>query len=197
MFKKYEMDGFVSQSLSDTPDAPSSVLSKYLGRPAHLAYKGPRPRPCSPTIAFPELNTTVSYQDGYPLLFLSEESVTAVETQVRGYVGVQGVGDKWETEPLVIERYGTNVHRYRITHRRRFRPNIVLRGGGPFIEDTWREIAICSQDGGGVSPVFSLVSVSTRCLVRVRSGSNDRPVLMMVGYDGTGPERRPEDWIER
>jgi hypothetical protein len=109
MFRKHAMDGCIGQSLSGTPDAPSSALTKYLGKPVHLVYKGPRPRLCNPTFLFPKLEATVLYHDNYPLLFLSEESVTATETQVRHSVGVEGVEDKWETEPLTVERYWDNA----------------------------------------------------------------------------------------
>lgn len=86
-------------------ESPSSTLSKYLGRSVHLVYKGPRPRVCQPTTAYPELKATVSYQDGYPLLVLSEESVKEVEKQTKKIVGVQGVEEQWRDEPLVIERF--------------------------------------------------------------------------------------------
>jgi hypothetical protein len=43
----------------------------------------------------------------------------------------------------------------------RFRPNIVVRGGGAFSEDNWEEISIGSKDG----PSITLVSKCTRCLV--------------------------------
>jgi uncharacterized protein len=44
------------------------------------------------------------YQDGYPLLLLSEESVEATEKEVRKYVGTLGIGERWKDEKLVIER---------------------------------------------------------------------------------------------
>ena len=80
------------------------MLSKFLGRSVHLTYKGPQPRACNPTQTFPALVATVSYQDGYPLLFLSEESVAEVERQLKGYVGVQGIEERWKEDKLVIER---------------------------------------------------------------------------------------------
>jgi hypothetical protein len=59
---------------------------------------------CLPTTAFPELKATVSYQDAYPLLILSEESVKEVERRVKDYVGVQGIDERWKDQSLVIER---------------------------------------------------------------------------------------------
>jgi len=35
---------------------------------------------------------------------LSEESVDAAETEVRKYVGTQGVEERWKDDKLVIER---------------------------------------------------------------------------------------------
>ena len=104
LFKKYIIDGYICQSVSTTSVSPSSILSKYLEKPVHLVYKGPHPRMCQPTTAFPELDATVSYQDGYPLLFLSEESVGEVESRSRHYVGMGGVEEWWKTESLVVER---------------------------------------------------------------------------------------------
>jgi hypothetical protein len=68
-------------------------------------YKGPRARICEPTFDFPSLDASLRYQDGYPLLVLSEESVDAAETEVRKYVGTQGVEERWKDDKLVIERW--------------------------------------------------------------------------------------------
>lgn len=67
-------------------------------------YKGPRTRICDPTLDFPNLDASMRYQDGYPLLLLSEESVEATEKEVRKYVGTLGIGERWKDEKLVIER---------------------------------------------------------------------------------------------
>jgi hypothetical protein len=104
--KKSEMDGYIGQSIGNT--SPSTILSKFLGKQVHLVYKGPVPRPCNPTFAFPQLQSTIAYQDGYPMLFLSEETVEEVERQVRNYVGVQGVEERWRDDRLVIERQAFN-----------------------------------------------------------------------------------------
>lgn len=68
-------------------------------------FKGPRARTCVPTLDFPNLDANLHYQDGYPLLILSEESVEAAEREVRDYVGVQGVEEKWKDDKLVVERW--------------------------------------------------------------------------------------------
>jgi uncharacterized protein YcbX len=50
----------------------------------------------------------------------------------------------------------------------RFRPNVVVKGGDPFVEDGWEEIVIGSHQEHADQPpaTISLVSSSTRCLVR-------------------------------
>lgn len=93
----------LSSSVNDT-------LSKYLGRPAQLALKGPRERVCEATVAAPTLGSPdwpaeVVFQDGYPLLVASLESARAVQDYVRSTVGKQGVAEKWKEEELAIERY--------------------------------------------------------------------------------------------
>jgi uncharacterized protein YcbX len=99
------VDGYIcGKSARTNSETPSSILSKYLGRPVHLSYKGPRPRICHPTQIFPALEASISYQDGYPLLFLSEESVEEVERQLRGHVGTQGIEERWKKDKLAIER---------------------------------------------------------------------------------------------
>ena len=87
------------------PHAPSRELSKYFGKDVHLIYKGPRPRPCEPTLDFPELAATAVFQDGYPLLVASEESLRSIQARIRGQIGVQGVEDRWAMEDLEITRY--------------------------------------------------------------------------------------------
>lgn len=49
----------------------------------------------------------------------------------------------------------------------RFRPNIVIKGGSPFVEDNITELAITSDEepANGASAIH-LVSKCTRCLVR-------------------------------
>jgi hypothetical protein len=170
LFGAYDIDGYIcGRSNQPNSESPSSILSKFLGRPVNLSYKGPRPRVCKPTQTFPALDATISYQDGYPLLFLSEESVAEVERQLRGYVGVQGVEERWREDNLVIER---------------FRPNIILKGAGPFGEDMWEEIVISSPgDSGSDHANIGLVSKCTRCLlpnVSPDTGERDKAVPYKV-----------------
>lgn len=107
-------DGYICESLSPSSRSrsPSEILSTYFGESVHLVYKGPSPRACNPTVSHPQLKATFLYQDCYPLLVLSEESVSEIERQLRGHVGTQGIEERWNTEPLVIERYVGYTHTF-------------------------------------------------------------------------------------
>lgn len=98
-----EIDGFICESTFGR--SPSKIMSDYFGRPVHLIVKGNTPRPCHPTDTFPELKATTCYQDGYPLLVLSEESIDVLHDEIRARVGTQGIEDKWSKQEFVIERY--------------------------------------------------------------------------------------------
>lgn len=97
------VDGYICQSVNGKP-SPSDILSKYLGREVHLAYKGPRPRSVDKTYDFPQLNATAKYQDGYPLMVFSEENVKAVDEKIKPLVGTQGIDRRWEDERVLVER---------------------------------------------------------------------------------------------
>ncbi|KAH6917093.1 hypothetical protein BKA70DRAFT_1251338 [Coprinopsis sp. MPI-PUGE-AT-0042] len=158
------VDGYICESLTPDGPSPSSELSKYMGKEVHLVYKGPSPRNVDTTVRFPELKATAKYQDMYPLLVLSEESISPINEELRKHVGTQGIKDTWKTDSVVIER---------------FRPNIVFSGGGPFAEDGWEEITIGSE----TAPAITLVSKCTRCLlpnVSPESGVRDAAVPYKV-----------------
>ncbi|KAF5357435.1 hypothetical protein D9757_013329 [Collybiopsis confluens] len=176
-------DGFICESVSTKPSSqtPSAILSEYFDRPVHLAVKGTSPRKCVPTDAFPELEATAVYQDGYPLLVLSEESMDILQEAIRGRVAedgnpnaVAGIGENWRTEELLIER-----------------PNIVLRGAGPFGEDNFEEISIGESSEG-----ILLVSKCARCLlpnVSPDTGVRDKAVpykVLMKVRTGIDPQNK-------
>ena len=98
------LDGYICESLNPEGPSPSEVLSKYIGRPVDLVYKGPRPREIDATIRFPNLQATAKYQDMYPLLVLSEESTSLVDEELRKHVGTQGIDESWKTGNVAIER---------------------------------------------------------------------------------------------
>lgn len=158
------VDGYICESVFADGLSPSDLLSQYFGKSVHLVYKGPRPRESDPTVRYPGLKATAKYQDMYPLLILSEENIPAIESELRKHVGTQGIGEEWATGKLVIERY---------------RPNIILKGGGAFAEDGWDEISIGADD----APAISLVSYCTRCLlpnVNPETGVRDAAVPYKV-----------------
>ncbi|KAH8119736.1 hypothetical protein DFH11DRAFT_1685253 [Phellopilus nigrolimitatus] len=177
LWGRKDIDGYICQSVDpEDREAPTRILTRFFGRAVLLVLKGPRPRPCAPTLAFPELKATAVYQDGYPLLVTSEESLCAVKDRLRGEVGKQGVADRWSEDDLVMER---------------FRPNIVLGGAGvPWAEDVWETIRI-----GKNTSSISLVSKCTRCLlpnVDPETGLRDKAVpykVLMKFRAGKDPER--------
>lgn len=88
----------------------SATLSRFLDRKVQLVYKGRRERFCAPTFAYPKLQASTAFQDGYPLLVASEESRKALEERIRNCAQAEdievskGVEDKWKHEDLKIER---------------------------------------------------------------------------------------------
>ncbi|KAK7040164.1 hypothetical protein VNI00_009970 [Paramarasmius palmivorus] len=175
MFGVFTVDGYICQAVdassrtSSSPEVqlnvPSNTLSAYFGRPVHLVYKGSTPRACIPSTNFPELDATAVYQDLYPLLFLSEESMLEIEKELRPRVGTQGIDERWKTEKVTVER---------------FRPNLVLKGAGPFAEDGWEEITIGSDSA---APRILVVGKCTRCLlpnVSPETGEKDKAVPFKV-----------------
>ncbi|KAG1814002.1 uncharacterized protein BJ212DRAFT_1365027 [Suillus subaureus] len=153
LWGKNDIEGYVCQT--NIGRSPSEILSEYMGLPVHLAMKGSRPRICSPTERFPDLDAPSYFQDGYPLMLMSEESVAAVQGLVRGMVGMQGIEERWSSENLQIER---------------FRPNIIIKGAGaPFFEDILTEFTADShrESVDKASPIIRLVSKCTRCMVRI------------------------------
>ncbi|KAF9261671.1 hypothetical protein L218DRAFT_930541 [Marasmius fiardii PR-910] len=149
MWGDSSIDGYICKTTSDL--SASEILSKYMERPVHLAFKGKKRRGCAPTASFPDLKASVKYQDGYPLLVLSEESVSAIEDVLRDHVGKSGIEEKWKTGRIDIER---------------FRPNIVFSGAGAFAEDGWEEIAFGpDMESAGRAPGVLIVSKCARCLL--------------------------------
>lgn len=99
------IDGYICENILPGGPSPSSVISKYFGKPMYLIYKGSIPRAIKPTTNFPLLTGAAALQDGYPLLVLSEESTTLVEEELSGHIGTQGITEIWRTNKVAIERY--------------------------------------------------------------------------------------------
>lgn len=110
MFKTIEVDGYICQALDPTSPCPSEVLTEYFRRPVYLVMKGPKRRACSPTQTFPDLVASAIYQDGFPLLVASDESVQKVGDEVNRWANDEVAGesividDLWKTNLVPIER---------------------------------------------------------------------------------------------
>ncbi|KAF9644632.1 hypothetical protein BDM02DRAFT_888505 [Thelephora ganbajun] len=159
MFKVVEVDGYICQALHPASSSPSEVLSKYFGRPVHLVMKGPKRRACFQTQTFPNLDASAVYQDGFPLLVASDESLEKVGDEVNRWASgevdgetIGGIDDLWKTSRVPIER---------------FRPNVVFHGAGvPFVEDMIKELVISSSRDTPENGIpINLVSKCTRCLL--------------------------------
>ncbi|TBU42536.1 hypothetical protein BD309DRAFT_1019928 [Dichomitus squalens] len=178
MFNVYRVQGYVCSSL-DCGRSPSDILSQYFEQPVHLMMKGPRVRECPTTLAYPDLKASAMFQDGYPFLVASEESLQEVGRVISAYATHESpeaqIGqldrERWRDGDIKIER---------------FRPNIVLQGSGvPFAEDMWRQLVIRQRDSSEdeESRTFSLVSKCTRCLlpnVDTVTGTRDAAVPYKV-----------------
>lgn len=112
MFRVVTIDGYICQAVDPTSPSPSEVLSKYFSRPVHLVMKGPRRRECEATQTFPDLNASVLFQDGFPLLVASDESLENVGDEINRWASgevdgktIGGINDLWKTSRLPIERY--------------------------------------------------------------------------------------------
>ncbi|KAJ5815380.1 hypothetical protein N7474_007157 [Penicillium riverlandense] len=120
-------------------DEVNAAFSEFLGRPVALAYKGPTPRVLkgngNPRI-LGRVQTT-NFPDVHPVLIASDSSLTELNTRLR----------RAEVDPITVER---------------FRPNIVVRGGTPWSEDSWKLVRIHSRNpdkSGSGSESGSAISV--------------------------------------
>lgn len=116
-----ETDGY---RYSDEINAP---FSAFLRCDVALVYKGPTPRVLKGNGAPRRLGRvqTTGFPDVHPVLIASESSLAELNVRL-GRVGM---------DPITVER---------------FRPNIVVRGGAPWSEDTWKLVRITGRKAGGV-----------------------------------------------
>lgn len=98
---------------SDQGEEAALWLSEYLERPVRLRkmHSAEKRAVGKAGRNYPE--STVNFQDVYPLLIISEASLNALNKELETPVSMN-----------------------------RFRPNIVVRGCGPYAEDNWRQIII-------------------------------------------------------
>jgi hypothetical protein len=115
--------------------AADAWFSKLVARPAHLVYlDDPRARPTDPQRTRPD--DRVSFADGYPLLLTNQSSLDELNNRI-------AAGPRADEGPLPMTR---------------FRPNVVVAGAAPWIEDDWRELTI------GCVP-FRAVKGCARCVL--------------------------------
>ncbi|OQE01199.1 hypothetical protein PENVUL_c044G08657 [Penicillium vulpinum] len=107
-------------------DEINAPFSAFLRREVALVYKGPTPRVLKGNGAPRRLGRvqTTGFPDVHPVLIASEASLAELNVRL-GRVGV---------DPITVER---------------FRPNIVVRGGAPWSEDSWKLIRITGRRAGG------------------------------------------------
>lgn len=106
------VDGYIVPAMSPESRSPSDIISDYLGAPVLLVIKGHVPRPVGKTSTHPNLKATAVFQDGYPLLLASTESLKDVQDKIslaakKGKDFVVGGMDysKWQTGEVTMERY--------------------------------------------------------------------------------------------
>ncbi|SLN16887.1 MOSC domain protein [Aquimixticola soesokkakensis] len=115
----------------DAGNVAASFLTTALGRSARLVYM-PDAVIRPADPEYSREGDQVSFADGFPLLLASGGSLDALNAQLE--------------EPMDM---------------RRFRPNLVVEGAEPWIEDTWRRIRV-----GEV--VFRIVKPCERCIMTTR-----------------------------
>lgn len=113
----------------DQGEDAAGWFSDWLGRPVRLVhFADGYRRRVNPLFAINPDDHT-GFADGYPILLISEEALQDLNTRL--------------SSPLPMNR---------------FRPNLVVRGGEPFAEDTWNRIRI-----GDVE--LAVVKPCARCVV--------------------------------
>jgi uncharacterized protein YcbX len=137
-----DTDGYL---YSEEINAP---FSAFLGRDVALVYKGPTPRVLRGNGAPNLLGRVQStgFPDVHPVLIASESSLDELNGRLK----------RAGADPITIER---------------FRPNIIIRGGAPWSEDSWKTVRITGQKAGsgkavGVTSIdLDVVARCGRCQV--------------------------------
>ena len=115
-------------------------FSAFLGRDVCLVYKGPTPRVMRGN-GDPRLlgrTQSVNFPDVHPVLVASEASMAELNSRLVE----KGVG------PIGVER---------------FRANVIVKGGEPWVEDEWKVVRVV--DGEGKVLEFDVLARCARCQV--------------------------------
>jgi MOSC domain-containing protein len=135
-------------------EAPARWFSDFLGCAASLVHMpAATMRPANPVYA--PAGTRVSFVDGYPLLLISEESLTDLNRRLE--------------LPLPMNR---------------FRPNLVVAGGEPYEEDTWTSIRIGEAAMQVVKPCDRCVITTTDQATAERGKEPLRTLATYRNVDG-------------
>ncbi|HEY9119709.1 MAG TPA: MOSC N-terminal beta barrel domain-containing protein [Marinobacter sp.] len=138
--------------------APSAALSRYLGQPLHFVYM--------PDDTFRRVDASrvsdyrrVSFADGFPFLVVNLASLEELNGRLE--------------EPVDI---------------RRFRPNIVVEGAEPWVEDHWHNLVIGSTR-------FELVKPCSRCIMTTVDPDNGVQAPNLQPLRTLGKYRRTPDGV--
>ena len=116
--------------------AAGQFLTTVLGLPVDLVYlANPDARPVDPDFGQP--GDTTSFADGFPVLLTNTMSLNDLNSRL----------------PSTFEAGKIEM--------RRFRPNLVISGARPWVEDTWQAIRV-----GNV--IFRVAKACARCVVTTR-----------------------------
>lgn len=128
---------------------------EFLGIPCNLVYL-PETSVRPVDPAYSTVGDQVSLADGFPFLLLSEASLDDLNSRMEN--------------PLPMDR---------------FRPNLIVRGCGPFAEDGWRRVRIGSVD-------FRIVKPCARCRITMvdqqTAATGKEPLRTLARYRKRGSE---------
>ncbi|KAK1146403.1 hypothetical protein N8T08_003190 [Aspergillus melleus] len=122
----------------------NDLFSSFLKRDVCLVYKGPTPRILQGN-GDPRLlgrTQSTNFPDVHPVLIASEASLKELNGRL----------EKNGAEPITVER---------------FRPNVIIRGSAPWIEDSWKVVRISGSGADGLrsSLTIDVVARCARCQV--------------------------------
>ena len=140
---------YETEAYAYTDSAMLSMFKDFFGQEVHLVMKDPNsPRICGGNGSKEQLGreATVSFPDVLPVLIASESSMNELNERL----------DKIGHDKITYER---------------FRPNVIIKGGEPWTEDSWKTVRINGSDSwtstisGGYlgNPTAIDIDVVARC----------------------------------
>lgn len=138
----------------DQGKAAAEWFSAWLGRPARLVHIADGYRRIVSEKYAVHPDDHTGFADGYPILLASEDSLADLNARL--------------SAPVPMNR---------------FRPNLVVRGGGPFAEDTWTRLRIGEVELAVVKPCARCVVTTIDKETLVQS---PEPLATLVTYRKQG-----------